>query len=155
LHFPSYSGTLPEPTPASTASISSKAFILDQEISCMSRLLCAVFTLATVLGCDAERQRLLETEYPTYPEHVRRVIAKESIMRGMTENQVYLSLGAPVCKKDIEVQGRSLRVWLYPPIGRDACATADFRVYFENGVVATWDHFTKATRFTDPPGGAP
>jgi outer membrane protein assembly factor BamE len=100
-----------------------------------------------------ERQRLLETEYLSYPEHVRRVIAKESIMRGMTENQVYLSLGPPVCKKDIAFQGRPVQVWLYPPIGRDACITADFRVYFENGRVTTWDHFLRATRFTDPPGG--
>ena len=111
--------------------------------------------LAAVFGCDAERQRLLKTEYPSYPEHVRRVIAKESIMRGMTENQVYLSLGPPVCKKDIELEGRPARVWLYPPIGRDACVTADFRVYFENGVVTTWEYFMKATRFADPPSGVP
>jgi hypothetical protein len=121
----------------------------------MFRLVRAVLMLATVWGCDAERQRLLETEYPSYPEHVRQVIAKESIMRGMTENQVYLSLGSPVCKKEIELQGRPVRVWLYPPIGRDACVTADFRVYFENGVVTTWDHFMKATRFTNPQGGGP
>lgn len=122
----------------------------------MSQLVCAVVILvAAALGCDAERQRLLETEYPSYPEHVRRVITKQSIMRGMTENQVYLSLGSPACKKEIELQGRPVRVWLYPPIGRDACVTADFRVYFENGVVTTWDHFREATRFTSPPGGVP
>ncbi|WP_447597888.1 hypothetical protein [Nitrospira sp. Nam80] len=57
----------------------------------MLRLVGALFVLATgLMGCDLERQRLFETEYPSYSEHVRRVIAKESIMRGMTENQVYL-----------------------------------------------------------------
>jgi hypothetical protein len=46
-------------------------------------------------------------------------------------------------------------VWLYPPIGRDACVTSAFRVYFEEGVVTTWDRFTTPTRYTDPAGGMP
>lgn len=102
-----------------------------------------------------ERRRLMKEEYPSYPERIRRAIDRNSVMRGMTEEQVYLALGSPVCKKDIQREGRPVRVWLYPPIGRDACITADFRVYFEGGQVITWDHYTKATRFTDPPGGAP
>jgi outer membrane protein assembly factor BamE len=121
----------------------------------MSHIVLALFMLLTVLSCDVERQRLMKTEYPSYPEHVQRVIAKEGIMRGMTGNQVYLSLGSPVCKKEIELDGRPVAVWLYPPIGRDPCVTADLRVYFENGVVTTWDHFTKAPRFTDRPGDVP
>lgn len=107
------------------------------------------------LGCDAERQRLMKEQYPFYPERIRRAIQLGTVMRGMTEEQVYVSLGAPACKRDIQRQGTPIRVWLYPPIGRDACMTADFRVYFEEGQVTTWDHFMKAPRFTDPPGGAP
>ena len=119
-------------------------------------LLSNMFILAMVLaGCDSERHRMMKEQYPSYSEAVRRAIDRGSLMRNMNEDQVFLSLGTPVCKKEIEYQGRPVKVWLYPPIGRDACVTADFRVYFEEGLVTTWDHFTKPTRFTDPPGGVP
>ncbi len=119
-------------------------------------LLNSLFLVATLLpGCDQERTRLLKEEYPSYPEGVRRTIDRGTIIRGMNQDQVYLALGSPVCKTEIQDQGRPLQVWLYPPIGRDACITAEFRVYFEEGVVTTWDRFTKPTRYTDPPGGAP
>ncbi len=97
----------------------------------------------------------MKEQYSSYSEAVRRAIDRGSVMRGMNEDQVFLSLGTPVCKKEIQYQGRPVKVWLYPPIGRDACLTADFRVYFEEGLVMAWDHFTKPTRFTDPPGGVP
>ena len=106
-------------------------------------------------GCNSERSRLMKVEYPSYPEGVRHSIDRGTVMRGMNQDQVYLALGSPVCKTEIQDQGRPVQVWLYPPIGRDACITADFRVYFENGVVTTWDHFTLPTRYTDPAGGAP
>ncbi|MET0513878.1 MAG: hypothetical protein ABW047_00920 [Nitrospiraceae bacterium] len=119
-------------------------------------LLSSMFMLAMVpAGCDSERHRMMREQYPSYSEAVRRAIDRGSLMRNMNEDQVFLSLGTPVCKKEIEYQGRPVKVWLYPPIGRDACVTADFRVYFEEGRVTTWDHFTKPTRFTDPPGGVP
>ena len=106
-------------------------------------------------GCNSERSRLMKVEYPSYPEGVRHSIDRGTIMRGMNQDQVYLALGSPVCKTEIQDQGRPVTVWLYPPIGRDACATAGFRVYFENGVVTTWDRFTMPTRYTNPAGGAP
>lgn len=106
-------------------------------------------------GCTSERSRLLKDEYPSYPEGVRRTIDRGTIIRGMNQDQVFLALGSPVCKTEIQDQGRTVQVWLYPPIGRDACITADFRVYFEEGVVTTWDHFTTPTRYTDPAGGMP
>jgi outer membrane protein assembly factor BamE len=114
------------------------------------------FFVANVLwGCDSERSRLLRDNYPSYSEGIRRSIDGGTIMRGMNQDQVYLALGSPVCKTEIQDQGRPVQVWLYPPIGRDACITADFRVYFENGVVTTWDRFTVPTRYTDPSGDAP
>ena len=119
-------------------------------------LLTSCVLVASVFsGCDSERSRLLKEEYPSYPESVRRTIDRGTIIRGMNQDQVFLALGAPVCKTEIQDQGRPVQVWLYPPIGRNACVTADFRVYFEAGVVTTWDHFTTPTRYTDPPGGAP
>lgn len=118
--------------------------------------LVTIFSAATALsGCDSERRRLMKDDYPSYSEGVRRTIDRGTIMRGMNQDQVYLALGSPVCKTEIQDQGRPVQVWLYPPIGRDACVTADFRVYFEDGVVTTWDRFPVPTRYTDPPGGAP
>src|SRR5512145_1960804 len=61
-------------------------------------------------GCDMERRRLMKEEYPSYPERIRRAIDRNSVMRGMTEEQVYLALGSPVCKKDIQREGRPVRV---------------------------------------------
>lgn len=119
-------------------------------------LLTGLFVLAAGLpGCDLEHHRLMKEQYPSYSEGIRRAIDRGNIMRGMNQDQVYLALGSPVCKKEIEDHGRLLQVWLYPPIGRDACITADFRVYFEEGVVVTWDRFKKPVRYTDPAGGAP
>lgn len=91
--------------------------------------------------------------YPSYPEGVRWAIDKGNILRGMTEDQVFLALGSPVCMKDVVDEGRTVKVWLYPPIGRDACVTSAFRVYFEQGAVTTWDRYTTPARYTDPAGG--
>ena len=106
-------------------------------------------------GCDTKRHHLMAGQYPSYPEGVRWAIDRGNIIRGMNQDQVYLALGSPVCKKDVEDEGRMVTVWLYPPIGRDACVTSAFRVYFEEGVVTTWDRFTTPTRYTDPAGGMP
>ncbi len=104
-------------------------------------------------GCDRHRHRLMTEEYASYPQGIQRAIDRGMIMRGMSHDQVYLALGEPVCKTEREDEGQRVQVWLYPPIGRDACITAEFRVYFQDGLVATWDRFTQPTRYTDPAGG--
>jgi outer membrane protein assembly factor BamE len=117
-----------------------------------SSLLIGIVSLS---ACDMHRHRPMRDPYPTYPHGVRCASDRGNSIRGMNEDQVFLALGQPVCKKDVQDQGKLVTVWLYPPIGRDACITADFRVYFEDGTVTTWDRFTIPTRYTDPPGGAP
>ncbi|MDR4480733.1 MAG: hypothetical protein R3B37_13450 [Nitrospira sp.] len=119
------------------------------------RLMSVVLVVILFPGCASERTRLLKEKYPSYPHGVRWAIDRGNIIRGMNQDQVYLALGSPVCKKDVQNGGRSIAVWLYPPIGRDACITSAFRVYFEDGVVTTWDRFTTPTRYTDPAGGMP
>ncbi|MDL1888662.1 hypothetical protein FBQ96_03595 [Nitrospirales bacterium NOB] len=114
-----------------------------------------ILVATAVSGCDGDRHRLMTDLYPSYPEGVRWAIDHGKILRGMTQDQVYLAMGAPVCKKEQERAGKLLQVWLYPPIGRDACVTSAFRVYFEEGLVTTWDRFTTPTRYTDPAGGVP
>lgn len=98
----------------------------------------ALAALLSVLGCDAERSRLMTEAYPAYPDAVKRAIERHGLLRGMDRDQVFLSLGPPLCKKTIERDGRAVEVWLYPPGGRDPCTTAEFRVYFEQGRVAEW-----------------
>ena len=115
-----------------------------------------LFLFAMVLpACDGQRQRLMTEQYPAYPDGVRWAIDRGTVLRGMSEDQVYLALGSPVCRKTVEDEGRPVTVWLYPPIGRDACVTSSFRVYFEQGAVTTWDYFKTPPRYTDPAGGVP
>lgn len=116
---------------------------------------CLLVLTISMSACDGQRQRLMTEQYPSYPESVRWAIDRGNILRGMTEDQVYLALGSPVCKKDVVDEGRTVTVWLYPPIGRNACVTSAFRVYFEQGTVTTWDRYTTPTRYTDPAGGVP
>ena len=116
---------------------------------------CLLVLTISMSACDGQRQRLMTEQYPSYPESVRWAIDRGNILRGMTEDQVYLALGSPVCKKDVADEGRTVTVWLYPPIGRNACVTSAFRVYFEQGAVTTWDRYTTPTRYTDPAGGVP
>ncbi len=106
-------------------------------------------------ACDSERHRLMRDEYPSYPTDIRYAIDHGHVFRGMTRNQVYLSLGNPVCRKEDYRGDTQVEVWLYPPMGRDPCVTANFRVYFEGNSVVTWDHFTTPSRWTDPKDGVP
>ncbi len=94
--------------------------------------------LVAVTGCDTQRDRLMQEKYPAYSDSIKRAIDRNNLVRGMDQDQVYLALGEPMCKKTIERNAKPVEVWLYPPGGRDPCMTAEFRVYFEQGAVTNW-----------------
>lgn len=115
---------------------------------------CSVFLAALffLTGCESAHDRLKKDKYSSYPEAIQRAIDKHYVVYGMNQEQVYLALGQTICKKTIEHNGRPVEVWLYPPGGRDPCNTAEFRVYFEKGVVSGWETFAGSVRYTVPPG---
>jgi outer membrane protein assembly factor BamE len=97
-----------------------------------------LLTLLLPAACDAERSRLMREKYPSYPEAIKRAIDRNYLINGMDHDQVLLAMGHPICKKTITHQGRPVEVWLYPPGGKNPCNTAEFRVYFEQGAVTSW-----------------
>lgn len=110
------------------------------------------FCLLTVACAgSAEHDRLMREKYPTYPELVKRAIDRGYPMRDMDQDQIYLALGEPVCKRIIDFEGRKIEVWLFPPAGRDPCTTPEFRVYFEEGVVTGWVDFKQLPHGVVPP----
>ncbi|MEW6248043.1 MAG: hypothetical protein AB1555_15195 [Nitrospirota bacterium] len=100
--------------------------------------LAVLFSLVLVSACDTTRERLMNERYPAYPETIKRAIDRGFLINGMDHDQVFLTLGEPVCKKTIQHNGRPVEVWLYPPSGKNPCTTAEFRVYFEAGGVTGW-----------------
>lgn len=97
----------------------------------------------------------MKEKYPSYSDQMKRAIDRGYAVRGMDHDQVSLAFGEPMCKRTIEHNGKPVEVWLYPPGGRDPCITAEFRVFFENGVVSDWAKSNEVPRFMDPPGGVP
>jgi outer membrane protein assembly factor BamE len=89
-------------------------------------------------GCASERDRLMKERYPTYPATIQHAIDRRALMRGMTHEQVWLSLGEPMCKKTIQQNDKPVELWLYPPAGRNPCLDAETKVFFEDGVVSGW-----------------
>lgn len=107
----------------------------------------SLLALLLLSGCSSERSRLMKEQYPSYPESVKHAIERGYLLRGMTHEQVFLTLGEPICKRTIRRDDRDLEVWLYPPGGRAPCTTAQHRIYFDKGVVDSW-------KFMEPaPGG--
>lgn len=100
-----------------------------------------VVSLLLLVGCESERDRLMRDKYPAYPGNIKHAIDHDYVIQGMDQEQVYLAIGNPICKKTITYQHRHVEVWAYPPGGDDPCSTAEYRVYFENGVVTEWKEF--------------
>jgi len=115
-------------------------------------VLLTVLSVISLAGCSSERNRLMREKYPTYSESMQHAIDRGYLIRGMNHDQVYLALGEAICRKTIDYKGKPVEVWLFPPGGRDPCLTAEFRVYFEQGLVTRWDKFTGETRKTVPAG---
>jgi len=97
-----------------------------------------VAVLVAMTGCDVQRDRLMKEKYPAYSDSMKRAIDRNNLVRGMDQDQVYLTLGEPMCKKTIVREDKPVEVWLYPPGGKFPCNTAEFRVYFEEGTVTEW-----------------
>lgn len=97
-----------------------------------------VLAFAVLPACETAHDRLMAEKYPTYPANVRHAIDRGYVMYGMTQEQVLLSRGEPVCKRTLTHDGRQVDVWLFPPGGANPCEAAEFRVYFENGRVSGW-----------------
>jgi len=105
----------------------------------MRRATRTVFLAGVLLAaCETAHERLMAEKYQTYPANVRHAIDRGYVMYGMSQEQVLLSRGEPVCKRTITHDGRPVEVWLFPPGGANPCETAEFRVYFENGLVSGW-----------------
>jgi len=103
-----------------------------------------------MLSCATRRDELMATRYPGYSAEIRHAIDRGYPINGMDQEQAYLALGEPICRKTIEREGRPVDVWIYPPGGRDPCRTGEFRIYFEEGRVSHWDRFDAAPRFSEP-----
>jgi hypothetical protein len=107
-----------------------------------------LLVLAGVSACGVARhQELMVTQYPSYPENIKLAIDMHQILKGMTFDQVTLSLGSTSCKSSAFYQGSYLETWYYEPnlitgnpIGTAHCDyPMQLRVYFENGTVIGWE----------------
>lgn len=120
---------------------------------------CFLMVSLFLTGCETEHDRLMAKKFSSYPTSVKHAIERGYVLYGMTQEQVLLARGEPVCKRTIDHDGRPVEVWLFPPGGPNPCITASYRVYFENGVVSGWKsqhdvpmrHLPRA----DEEGGAP
>jgi outer membrane protein assembly factor BamE len=105
----------------------------------MKTLYAVPLALCLLAGCATDQDRLMKEQYPSYPDHIKRAIDENYLVPGMDQDQVYLTLGQPMCKKHAQRKGKQVEVWLYPPGGREPCLTAKHRVYFEQGRVTEWE----------------
>jgi len=99
-----------------------------------------VLAFSLIWGCaDQERERLMKEKYPAYPQDIKLAVDGGYLLVGMDRDQVFLVLGAPMCKKTIEHKGKPAEAWLYPPGGQEPCRTAQHRLYFEEGRLLEWE----------------
>lgn len=108
-----------------------------------------ILVIIFLSGCGiVQRQALMRDRYPYYPDHIKTAIDGKYIVEGMNQEQVYLAIGATLCKSSSYYKGGHTEVWLYqanPFTGKPAggtydCLRATIHIYFENGKVVGWDN---------------
>lgn len=108
-----------------------------------------ILVIIFLSGCGiVQRQALMRDRYPYYPDHIKTAIDGKYIVEGMNQEQVYLAIGATLCKSSSYYKGSHTEVWLYqanPFTGKPAggtydCLRATIHIYFENGKVVGWDN---------------
>jgi len=96
---------------------------------------------------------MLGQKYATYPDHIKQAIDRGAIVKGMTMEQVILSVGETNCVDDRSLGGKYMASWSYhtdpytgklssleasslrlPRGGRGRCP-GDHMVLFEDGYV--------------------
>jgi outer membrane protein assembly factor BamE (lipoprotein component of BamABCDE complex) len=83
--------------------------------------------LAKVLVADDPKPRIA-----TYPKAVRRAIEKAKVERGMTREQVLISLGYPATNRTPSLQGKEWTYWYNPKAQPWYNSWATYRVVFDD-----------------------
>lgn len=97
--------------------------------------------LAGLAGCAADDRAVTREKYATYPEHIRKAIDKGAVLKGMTQEQVLLSVGQTRCIDARSIGGKEFDSWTYhadqysgklSPVTR---CPGDHAIIFEDGYV--------------------
>ena len=104
--------------------------------------------LLLLAACDSmQKKALMQDRYPSYPGDIQQAVKEEQLVKGMDQEQVFLSLGSTICKTTGFYGDKPVDIWSYEkhqqPVaetyaGTYDCLKADFKVYFENGKVIGW-----------------
>ena len=115
-----------------------------------------LLSLATVLGmcaggCGETRQEvLMRDHFPSYPQEIKDAIQGGYLVKGMDQDQVFLTLGPTPCVTARTEGGKTFASWAYKldtatykVVAPSRCFESQhkpYTVYFENGRVTQWDY---------------